>query len=85
MTEKDKKVNYEEKSFEELMDSLEEVVKALENGDLPLEDAVKKYEEGMRLSKACHDKLENAEKVLTSKMTDQGEAPFDLEKDNTDQ
>lgn len=75
----------EEKSFEELMESLEEVVKALENGELPLEDAVKKYEEGMRLSKACHDKLENAEKVLTRKMTDQGEESFDIEEDNTDQ
>ncbi len=77
--EKEPKETLEEKSFETLMDSLEEVVKALENGELPLEEAVKKYEEGMRLSKACHAKLEHAEKALTRKMTDQGEKPFGIE------
>jgi len=84
MSEDKKNTNYEEQSFEALMDKLEEVVKALESGDLPLEDAVKKYETGMRLSQACHDKLEDAEKVLTRKMTDQGEEPFDIEEDNNE-
>ncbi|MFW6284747.1 MAG: exodeoxyribonuclease VII small subunit [Bacillota bacterium] len=85
MAEKDEKTPLEEKSFEELMESLEEVVQSLENGDLPLEDAVKKYEEGMKLSKACHSKLEHAEKVLTKKMTDEGETAFDLDDENTEQ
>ncbi|MFP4078312.1 MAG: exodeoxyribonuclease VII small subunit [Bacillota bacterium] len=82
MAEKKEKDTLEEKSFEELMDSLEEVVRALESGELPLEDAVKKYEAGMKLSKACHSKLEHAEKVLTKKMTDEGETDFDIDEEN---
>ena len=66
-------------SFEEALTSLEAIVEALENGDLPLEEAVKKYQEGMNLAKHCHGLLEDAEKVLTKVMTKEGEADFDLE------
>lgn len=67
-------------SFEDALKELETIVEALENGDLPLEKAVKKYEEGMALSKHCHTLLEDAEKVLTKVMTAQGEEEnFDLD------
>ena len=73
-------------SFEELMERLETVVQELEGGDLALEEAVRKYEEGVKLSKACQTKLESAEKALTRKMTDDGEKPFELsEKDKQDE
>lgn len=66
-------------SFEEALTQLEAIVEALENGDLPLEEAVKKYQEGMALAKHCHGLLENAEKVLTKVMTKEGETEFDVE------
>ena len=68
------------KTFEESVKALEDIVEALENGDLPLEEAVKKYQEGMQLSKHCHTLLEEAEKVLTKVIKANGEeAPFDVE------
>lgn len=53
------------KSFEESITKLEEISEALENGDLPLEDAIKLYEEGIELSKYCYDKLKEAELKIT--------------------
>ena len=55
----------EEKSFEELMKSLEEIANQLEKGDLNLEESISKFEEGMRLSKKCNEIIENAEKKIT--------------------
>ena len=50
--------------FEEAMLDLEEVVKKLETGEVPLEDAIVLYKKGMELSSFCHEKLQNAEKQL---------------------
>ncbi len=50
--------------FEEALSRLEEAVKTLEKGDLPLEDSLKVFEEGIRLSKSCHKMLEEAEKKV---------------------
>jgi exodeoxyribonuclease VII small subunit len=47
-------------SFEAAMARLEEVVRALEAGDLPLEEALGLYEEGVRLTRFCQAKLEEA-------------------------
>ncbi len=55
----------EEKSFEELMKSLEEIASQLEKGDLNLEESISKFEEGMKLSKKCNEIIENAEKKIT--------------------
>lgn len=51
-------------SFEEAMNQLETVVERLEEGDVPLEKAISLFQEGMQLSKLCHDKLANVEKQL---------------------
>jgi len=67
------------KNFEESLESLEAIVKALENGDLPLEEAVKKYQEGMKLSAHCHGLLKDADKVLTTLMKDNQEESFDID------
>ncbi|MFP4286655.1 MAG: exodeoxyribonuclease VII small subunit [Candidatus Izemoplasmataceae bacterium] len=65
-------------SFEEALKQLEAIVESLENADLPLEEAVKKYEEGMALSKHCHGLLEDAEQVLTKVMKNQKEEDFSI-------
>ncbi|HLR64997.1 MAG TPA: exodeoxyribonuclease VII small subunit [Pseudogracilibacillus sp.] len=52
-------------TFEEAMEQLEEIVKQLEDEDLPLEKAISYYEQGMKLSKLCNDLLEDAEKKVT--------------------
>ena len=48
-------------SFEESLTKLEEIVGRLERGDLPLEDSVRLFEEGTRLSAECRKQLEEAE------------------------
>ena len=62
-----------EKTFEESLNALEEVVQRLERGDVPLEEALAAFQEGMALSKQCQDTLEKAEKTLTKMMTENNE------------
>ncbi len=50
--------------FEDLLGRLEEIVSAMENGELPLEKLLQNYEEGMRLVKACGDRLTDAEQKV---------------------
>ena len=47
--------------FEEALNKLEKIVAKLEKGDLPLEDSLKLFEEGIRLSRFCNQKLDEAE------------------------
>lgn len=49
-------------NFELQIKRLEEIVKSLEGGQLPLEDSLKMFEEGIKLSRACHDRLGEAER-----------------------
>ena len=51
-------------SFEAAMTRLEEVVRLLENGNAPLDEALALYEEGIALVRACSEKLENAEQKI---------------------
>ncbi|HEY4551917.1 MAG TPA: exodeoxyribonuclease VII small subunit [Bacillaceae bacterium] len=68
-------------SFEEAMGQLEDIVKRLEEGDIPLEEALEIYQKGMKLSKVCHDKLKNAEKQLTKVLTEDGEEDFQIQEE----
>ena len=52
------------KTFEQAIEKLEAIVDELEQGDLTLEETLKKFEEGMELSKFCTDKLNQAEQKL---------------------
>ena len=52
-------------SFEETMQKLETIVQELENGNLNLDDSIKKFEEGIKLSKNASNYLEEAEKKIT--------------------
>ena len=62
-----------EQTFEESLNALEEIVQRLERGDVPLEEALAAFQEGMALSKQCQDTLEKAEKTLTKMMTENNE------------
>ena len=52
-------------NFEENMKQLEQIANELEKGDLDLDTSVKKFEEGMELSKKCNEILQKAEKKIT--------------------
>jgi exodeoxyribonuclease VII small subunit len=51
-------------SFEQALERLEGVVGRLEDGDVPLEEALKLFEEGVRLTRLCAKKLDEAEKKV---------------------
>ncbi len=55
----------EEKTFEEELVELEEIVKKLESGEVPLDDAIKEFTKAVELSKKCNDKLKSAEEAIT--------------------
>lgn len=67
-------------SFEKAMEQLEEIVQELESVDLPLEKAIKRFEEGVQLAKFCSGKLDETEKRIQILLKDQNnqvvEKPF---------
>lgn len=69
-------------SFEEAMEQLEVIVQRLEEGDVPLEEALNIYKKGMELSKLCHDKLKSVEEQLTTVITDKGEEEFVIKEED---
>ncbi|ENH97428.1 exodeoxyribonuclease VII small subunit [Gracilibacillus halophilus YIM-C55.5] len=74
--------NKDELSFEQALEKLENIVQKMEEGDVPLEDAMKYYEEGSKLSKICHEKLVTAEKQIQEIVDDNGELKtFDLQEE----
>lgn len=62
-----------EENFEELMIKLEEITNKLEKEQLSLDESVKLFEEGMKISKECNSKLEDAEKRITILINQSGE------------
>lgn len=68
-----------ELTFEEAMEQLEHIVELLEEGDVPLEEAINIYKKGMDLSKVCHGKLQVAQKQLVQIVDENGELkPFQV-------
>jgi exodeoxyribonuclease VII small subunit len=67
-------------TFEQTMKKLEQIVQELESGDPPLEEAMQKFEEGIKLSRLCSEKLDETEKKITILLQDQkgnvSEKPF---------
>jgi len=51
-------------SFEDAFERLQEVVRTLENGQTPLDESLKLYEEGVRLIRQCHEKLTGARRRI---------------------
>lgn len=63
----------EELSFEESLQTLETIVKKLESGDVPLDDAITEFNKAMTLAKTCDEKLKNAEEAITKLIKDNGD------------
>lgn len=61
------------KNFEESLNELETLVKELENGECPLDDAIKKYTEAMNLAKSCNDLITEATNNVNKILTEQKE------------
>lgn len=57
--------------FEESLKRLQAIVEKLERGDLPLEQAMESFTEGIQLVQVCHQKLEQAEKQVRMLVRDQ--------------
>lgn len=62
----------EEVSFEDKIKLLEEIVKELESGEVPLDDAINKYTEAMKLAKECSDKLNEVSDKVNKIMLENG-------------
>lgn len=69
-----------EKSFEQNIENLENIVTELEKGNLNLDESMKKFEEGMKISRDCTKILEEAEKKITILLEKDG----DVEEENFD-
>ncbi len=73
-----------ELTFEQAADRLESIVNKLESGEVPLENAIDLFQEGMILSKHCHQKLEKAEMKIDEILEKDGsliKKPFEYEDD----
>lgn len=78
-------------AFEEALGRLDETVNALESGQLPLEDALRLYEEGVRMARRCQEMLDRAELRIqrlrvdeNAGVTDDGDSIYLLEPFNVD-
>lgn len=67
-----------ETSFEDAMKRIEEIVADLERGDLPLEESLDRFEEAIKLARACQQQLETAKKRI-SKLVKVDDDSFTLE------
>lgn len=61
-----------EESFEANLEKLESIVKKLESGEVLLDDAIKEFNEAMKLAKVCDDKLKKAEEAITKIVNEDG-------------
>ena len=64
------KTDEQPKSFEASLESLEKIVQQLENGDLPLEKSLELFEDGIRLSRQCQERLNQAERRIETLLRD---------------
>ena len=56
--------NKEERTLQEMLQTLDEQIRALESEDISLEDSFLVYEQGMKLIKECNDKIDRVEKKV---------------------
>lgn len=62
----------QELTFEENLEKLESIVKKLESGEVPLDNAIAEFTEAMRLAKLCDEKLKTAEEAITKLVNKDG-------------
>jgi len=69
------------KKFEEKVSDLEKIISTLENGEVDLDESIKKYTEAMKLIKECDEELKNVEKNVNKLVAENGELEdFEIEK-----
>lgn len=68
-----------ETKFEDDMARLEEIVSEMESGALPLDDLIKRFEEGRALAARCSARLEEARARIDKVLADGSQAPLELE------
>ena len=69
------------KSFEENLEAHEDIVKKLENGDIPLDQAIEKFNEGVVLAGECNKILESANETITKVLNKDGKLEkFEIDK-----
>lgn len=76
-------MNNSNKTFEENMQRLEQIVRAMERGDVALEESLKLFQEGTELVRSCGKLLDDAQMQVKKIMTDANGAP--LEEDFADE
>jgi exodeoxyribonuclease VII small subunit len=65
-----KKAEARSKNFETSLTALEKIVRELERGDLPLEESLRLFEEGVNLSRECQERLNQAERRIETLLRD---------------
>ena len=70
-------MNQKNKTFEESMQRLEQIVRAMERGDVPLEESLKLFQEGTELVRNCSKLLDEAQLQVKKIMTDQDGSPIE--------
>ena len=73
----DRETNMDQQSFESALKRLEEIVHELEHGEVPLDENIKMFQEGIKIAKLCKDKLKNAENEI-QKLVKDNEGEFQL-------
>ena len=66
------KMAVKKNNFEEQLTSLEQIVQNLENGNVPLEDALKEFQEGVKISRDLEKKLNSAEETVAKLIDSDG-------------
>ena len=70
MTMRTKKTEAQGQTFEASLTALEQIVRELERGDLPLEKSLELFEQGVRLSRECQERLQAAERRIEMLLRD---------------
>lgn len=69
-----------EMKFEDKIKKLEEIINVLENGDVSIDESIKKYTEAMKLVKECDDELKDVEEKVNKIVAENGKLEdFDVE------
>ena len=77
-----------EKKFEKALEKLENIVKAMESGEMTLDESLKAFQEGIELSRFCMNKLDDAERKVEMFLQEEDNvkiSPFEEKKQNEEQ
>ena len=77
-------MNQQNKTFEQSMQRLEQIVRAMEYGDVPLEESLKLFQEGTELVRNCGKLLDEAELQVKKIMTASDGSPVEEDFDDAD-